>query len=151
MSTVNNPAPAKKSLAEVLNMVETAKQIIFVGVPEATNIIDRDNQPYYVCKLAEEITVRCSSDPMVIAHPATELYVRASALQRNDWVYLDETKPDAGFFIPGWVADFSKAQRIDIYQEKSIQQWARGERSAKIDQQIAEINAQLKAKINAGK
>lgn len=151
MSTANQPAPARKSLAEVLNLSDKQTQIIFVGIPEATNVVDRDNQPYYICKLQDEITVRCSSDPSVIAHPATELYVRAAALQRNDWVYLDEANPDKGFYIPGWVADFSKAQRIDIYQEKSIQQWARGERSAKIDQQIAEINAQLKARINGGK
>lgn len=138
-------------LTQVLGLQLGNLDIILVGVPQITNIMDSDDKPYYVAKTKSPIMVRCSVDPDIEAQEVEELYLRESAVASEDWVFVDEKKPEEGYFMKDWVADFSKGQKIPIYQETSIKKWAQGNRSTKKLTDRDAINASIREKMEQRK
>lgn len=139
------------NLANLLKIELGQQEVILVGAPEITQIMDSDEQPYYVAKLKVPVTVRCSTDPAIDSFEADEVYIRESDLKKEGWVALDEKKPEDGFHQPGWVVDFSKGQGIAIYQSESIRKWSKGNRNVRRDSQRTELNAKIKAMVEARK
>lgn len=140
------------NLAQVLKIeIGSGAKVILVGIPEVTTTLDSNDKPYYVAKLATPIIVRCSMDPNILPFEADEIYVREEAINSDDWVFVDETKPELGFYKPNWIVDFSQSQEIPIYQSESIKKWASGNREARNLERKTNINAGIKARIEARK
>jgi len=137
------------NLAKVLGLNLEGVKIVLVGVPELTNLLDSDEQPYYAAQLKDPITVRCSVDPEILPYEASEVYVRKAALDAEGWELVDANKPEEGFFRPGWVVDFSKGQQIAIYQSESIKKWSRGNRGEQRIRNREVINSGIREKIAA--
>lgn len=137
------------SLAKLLNLNLGVKNVILVGVPEITNILDSDGKPYYAAKLKDAVIVRCSVDPEIVPFEAEEVYLREDALNLEGWKLIDPAKPEEGFFMEGWVVDFSKGQQIPLYQAESIRKWAKESRGDRRAQQRDEINNKIRERIAA--
>lgn len=135
------------NLTSLLNLKIEDTKVILVGIPEETNILDSKDQPYMVAKLKSPVNVRCSVDPEILAHETDEVYFRKSALESDGWVALDEKKPEEGFYMPGWVIDFSKSQMIALYQETSIKTYFKNARGNDRSEQRTKINNGLREKI----
>jgi hypothetical protein len=138
-----------KSLAELLKLDVAPEQIIFVGVPELTAVVSSKGEPYYKAMLKTPISVRCTTDPKLPALPTDHLYIRQSALTSTDWKYTDPKKPELGFWMDGWMADFSVNQRVAIYQDKSIREYIKGERENKKTQRHNDLATELDAMVQA--
>lgn len=134
---------ANKSLAELLKLDVAPETIVFVGMPELSGIASSKGEPYYKVMLKDPITVRCTTDPKLPALPTDFLYIRQSALVSTDWKYSDPKKPELGFWMEGWVADFSVNQRIPIYQATSIREYIKLERETKKGERHTNIAAEL--------
>ena len=137
------------NLATLLGVKVDATQVILVGVPEETIYMDSDDQPYYVAKLKNPVTVRCSIDPEILPHEADEVFIRKSAITQEGWVFVDEKKPAEGFFMPNWVVDFSKGQNLPLYQETSIKKWTKTTRGERRDTTREKINTGIREKLAA--
>lgn len=135
------------NLAKLLNLNIDEVKVILVGAPVETNILDSEDQPYFVAKLKAPITVRCSSDPLVESFETDEIYLRKSAVLSEGWTEVEAGKPESGYYMPGWVADFSKTQLIPIYQETSIKKWAQSNRSTRRDSERERINESIRKSI----
>lgn len=135
------------NLAKILNLNVEETVIVLVGTPEVTNLVTSDDEPYYAIKLKTPLTVRCSIDPDVLPFEADEVYVRKSAITSDGWKFIDEKKPEEGFYMPNWVVDFSKGQQIPVYQETSIKKWSKNNRGDRRERNREEINARIREKI----
>lgn len=135
------------NIATLLGLNTNETQVILIGVPEITNILDSDEQPYYAAKLKNPITVRCSVDPEIIPYETEEVYIRKAALDSEDWIMVNEKDPADGYYMKNWVVDFSKGQQIAIYQSESIKKWARGNREGNREITRRKINDALRQKI----
>lgn len=129
-------------LTDIIGEALTTNQVILVGKPEVSNIMDRDNKPYLVFKTKQPVVVRCSTNPNIISYETEEVYVRQSDAELDSWV---EAEDGIGFNIPGWLVDFSTNHGIPIYQAETIQQWVRKQRKEKQSTHTTEINERLKS------
>lgn len=136
-------------LADILGLDLGQTKAILTGKPEATNIETSDGELYYIAKLKEPVTVRCSVDPNIDAFETDEVYIRESALTSEEWVAVDEKKPEDGFYMPNWVVDFSKGHEIPVYQAESIKKWARGQRDNNRDERRKSINDGIREKMKS--
>jgi hypothetical protein len=107
------------------------QQIVFIGELSDSGIVDREGEPYYVGKLAEVLTIRCSTDPEVGAIEVEELYIRKQIAEGDDWTLIDEKDPAKGFTIPNYKADWSTGQEVGLFQETTIAAWIKGSRKDK--------------------
>ncbi len=139
------------SLAKLLKMDIGTTKIILVGVPEVTPFLDSDEKPYYVAKLKDPVKVYCSVDNGVTPFEAEELYIREEAINADGWKLVNDQKPEEGFYMEGWVADFSKGQQLALYQAESIKKWAKATRGSRRDEQREVINSKIKQMIDAKK
>lgn len=137
------------NLATLLGLNLAEVTVILVGKPEETNILDSNDEPYYVAKLKSPVKVRCSVDPLIDALETDEVYVRKADILAEGWKFVTEGKPEEGFFREGWVADFSKSHQVALYQSESIRKWSRTTRSDRRDQDRAKINAGIREKMAA--
>lgn len=132
-------------LAEFGVKLAPQAEIRFTGEPVVTNILTSDGEPYYEWQLVSPITVRCSTDPNILPEEGVDrLYLRESALSLDIW-----EKDDKGFFIRGWVVDFSKNQQIHIYQETTISEWRKLQRPNRVAKEREAINGGIVARIKA--
>lgn len=125
---------ATQTLAEKLKLKLGNSKIVFIGVPEATGVVSSDGETYFECFLKEPVKVRCSTSPNMPVLETDKLMIRESALASDKWQYEDEKKPEKGFWMEGWVADFSVNQKIAIYQETTILKYVRANRGLKRDE-----------------
>lgn len=125
----------------------TGPEILFVGEPVETSVLDRDGNPYWEWKLKVPVIVGCSTDKDIERQEVDKLYIRESALQLDKW----EGDPKKGLKIAGWVADFSVNQEICIYQETTIRQWGRDNRSFRLEDRNKSINQRIKERQAAKK
>lgn len=126
--------------------IEKGADIILVGKPEVTNHETRDGEPYYVAKLKTPVMVHCSVDKGIEPFETDEVYIRESAIEQ-DWKFVDEKKPEKGYFMPGWKVDFSKGQELVLYQETTIAKWTKTDRTSRSDERRTGINARIKERI----
>jgi len=126
--------------------IETAANIVLVGKPEVTNFETSDGEPYYVAKLKEPVMVRCSVDKGIDAFETEEVYIRESALE-GDWTFVDEKKPEEGYYMKDWKVDFSKGQELVLYQETTIAKWTKTDRANRADVRRTGINARLQERL----
>jgi hypothetical protein len=117
-----------QTLAQKLKLNVGSAKIVFVGVPELSGAVSSDGEAYYTCFLKEPIKVRCSTSPSMPVLETDQLHIRESALTSDKWQYVDAAKPEKGFWMEGWVADFSVNQKIAIYQETTILKYVRNTR-----------------------
>ena len=134
------------SLASKLGLELGQKSVIFVGTPEISNLVTSDNEPYYIAKLKNEVTVRCSTNPDIEPMIVDEAYVRESAL-KLDWTFVNEAKPEEGFFIPDWKLDFSTNQGIVIYQDETIRAWSKKQRGTRKAESTSRINTGIRERM----
>jgi hypothetical protein len=132
------------NLAKLLNLNIDEVKVILIGDPTETNILDSNDEPYFVAKLKSPLMVRCSTDPAIEAQEIDEIYLRKSAVLAEGWTMVDEKKPEEGYFMPNWVADFSKTQMISIYQAESIKKWAVKSRDGRRTADRERINASIR-------
>lgn len=132
------------NLANLLGINIENANIILVGTPEITNFTDSDDKPYFLAKLLNPVTVRCSVDPMIEPFETDEVYVRQSDISAEGWELVDEKDPSKGFFQKGWVVDFSKGQKFAVYQSETIKKWARGNRSVRRDAERSALNETIR-------
>jgi len=140
------------NLAEVLGINLQAQKVILVGKPELTGIMSESGdvpEPYYVFQLKEPVQVRCSTHREIPVHETSEVYVRESALASEKWQYVDPKKPEKGFFMEGWVTDFSVNQKIDLYQETTIREWRRTRNKLRGADRVKEAEQSLLEKYRA--
>ncbi|HEV7331991.1 MAG TPA: hypothetical protein VGN63_13230 [Flavisolibacter sp.] len=100
-------------------LLPSENKIRFVGEPLASSIYSSDDELYFVWQLKEPIKVYCSLDINFPGIVLNELYIRESTLKRDDW----SGSPKDGFYIDGWIADYSKNMAVGIYQETTISHW----------------------------
>lgn len=129
-------------LSQALN-IEAVKNIILVGTPEMSNFVTSDEEAYFVCKTKKPVMVTCSVDSLIEPHEVDEVYIRQSALDLDGWKWVDETKPEEGFYMEGWKVDFSKSQQLAVYQETTIAKYFRDQRGAKNDERRTGINKRI--------
>lgn len=128
-----------------LGLVKTTL-IAFIGELLETNILSSEGEPYFLGKLVEPITVRCSTDKEILPiEGVEELYVRKRDVDSDAWVYVDEKDPKKGYFIPNYKSDFSKGQEICLYQETTILEWTRGNRSDNSKRRTSSLNDKIRA------
>lgn len=139
------------TLADILKMEIGKNFIVLVGKPEVTNFTTSDGEPYYSCQLKDEVTVRCSVDPNIEPFPTKEIFLRESAINKEGWKFVDEKKPEEGFYMPDWIVDFSKGQELPVYQETTIKKWYQTNRSATRDSERKRINDSIREKIQGKK
>lgn len=127
-------------------------KIAFIDFEEC-NIVDSNDQPYYIGKLATPYKVRCSVDKDIEPHEVDEVLVRAAVVDSDDypWVPINPEKPEEGAYIKDWVIDFSKGHRMAIYQEETIAKWARATRKERTSGTRSSINDGIRAKLDAAK
>jgi len=135
------------NLAALLGLKIEAVKVILVGTPEVTNIVDSEDKPYYVAKLKSPIMVRCSTDPQIEAQEIDEIYLRESAITADGWTPIVEGKPEEGYTMPDWVADFSKGQGIAIYQATSIKTWTKTTRGDRRAEERNRINDSIRKRM----
>lgn len=127
-----------------LGLVKTTL-IAFIGELLETNILSSEGEPYFLGKLVEPITVRCSTDKEILPlEGVTELYVRKRDVDSDAWVYVDEKDPKKGYFIPGYKSDFSKGQEMCLYQETTIAEWTRSNRTERGARKRSSINDKIR-------
>lgn len=135
------------TLAEKLKMKLGPTVIRFVGVPEPSGVLSSEGEPYYICQLESPITVRCSTEPSIPPLETDVLYVRESAINSDQWKYVDEKKAEKGFWMDGWVADFSINQKIAIYQATSILAYVKTQRGLKNEKRLGEVRDSIAKQI----
>lgn len=106
------------------------QKAILVGEPEETIYMDSENKPYLRFALKNPITVRCSVDTDIEAFPTDEVFVRASALDL-EWTPVNPENLEEGFYMEGWLVDFSKGQGLPLYQETTIKKWSQENRKGR--------------------
>lgn len=136
------------NLASILKLNLDERKVIIISAEE-TNIVDSDEQPYFLCKLKNPIKVFCSVEPDIEAFESDEVYVRKSAINSEGWSLVDEKKPEEGSYRDGWVVDFSVGQRIPIYQETTIKRWTKENRGVRRTTRNTNINTGILAKVKA--
>jgi len=141
------------TLAELLGLDIAKVLAILVGAGEPTNFTSSTGEPYFLFKLKSPIMVGCSMDPEIQRFETDEVYVRQGALTDPELVKIMkvavEGKPLEGFWFDKWVVDFSLGQKIPIYQETTIRQWTKDNRSVRKVQRTTDVNAGIRAKIKA--
>lgn len=125
-------------------------EVRFIDTPIETDIFSASNEQYFVWKLKTPIEVSSSMKPFSSPVKVDELYLRQSALDRDDW----EGNEVDGFYIPNWIADFSENMAVALYQEKSIRDWFNAKpevierkrllRGARRSQQITDMNQRIR-------
>lgn len=137
-------------MTEVLGIdIKEAVAAILVGKPVVSNTQTSEGEDYYLAKLKSPVIVHCSYDPAIEPFETDEVYVRASALAEEGWESTNPKKPQEGFWRKGWVVDFSKGQKIPIYQSETIKKWTRANRKQRSIQNTSEINAGIIEKMKA--
>lgn len=121
--------------------------IVILGEPIETNVLDSDGKPYYSCKLKNPIIARCSIDKEIEPVETDEVFIRSTAVDTVEATLVNPEKPEEGWFIKNWVVDFSKGQEIVLYQETTIAKWARENRGARKTTRNSDINQRIKAKM----
>lgn len=134
---------ATQTLAEKLKLKIGNAKIVFIGVPELSGVASSDGEPYFECFLKEPVKVRCSTSPTLPVLETDKLYIRESALASDKWEYVDPKKPELGFWMEGWVADFSVNQKIPIYQETTILKYVRANNNLKRDERNKEVKGSI--------
>lgn len=135
------------NIAKALNLNLEDNKAILIGTPELTNFVTSEDEPYYAVKLKNTITVRCSIDKEILPQEIDEVFVRKSALESDDWKFVDENKHDEGFYMPNWVVDFSKGQQLALYQETTIAKWTKLSRGDRRSSNRDEINNRIREKM----
>lgn len=139
------------NLAQILKLSTSTKQIVLIGTPEVTSHTTSDNEPYYQVDLKEPVIVRCSTDPEIEAFQTDHVLIRESDLNRDDWKFVDEKKPEKGFFIEGWIVDFSKSHEEALYQPETIKKWLQESRNSKKVERNSRINSKILERMKASK
>lgn len=142
---------AIQTLAEKLKLKIGNTKIVFIGVPEATGVVSSEGEVYYECFLKEPVKVRCSTSPKMPVFETDKLMIRESALGSDQWQYTDPKKPELGFWMENWVADFSVNQKIAIYQETTILKYVRINNGLKRDERDEEAKSSIMGMIEAFK
>jgi hypothetical protein len=122
-------------------VIELPKPIRFVGKAVLSALNASDGEPYYVWPLKYPVLVGCSTNRNIQADEYTELHIRQSSLELDIW-----EKDEDGYFIPGWVADFSTGQLTAIYQDTTIAKWSRENRTARNAEKDRGINERIEAR-----
>jgi len=97
-------------------------EIRLIGTPIETDIFSSSGEQYFVMQLKMPRKVSSSMKPSAPEVLVKELYIRESAIDRDDW----EGNAEDGVYIPGWIADFSETMALGLYQEKTIREWFNG-------------------------
>jgi len=126
-------------LSELGVIIDAAAAIRFVGKAEISAITSKDGESYWIWKLKNPIIVGCSTNPAIERDEYSELYLRESALELDSW----EGSEKEGFFIKGWVADFSINHQVPLYQDTSIRKWINDGRTEKGKKQELGINSKI--------
>lgn len=133
-------------LTDLLGIELKSKDIVLVGKPEESGILSSDGEPYFIFQLKTPVTVRCSVDKTIEPFQTGEVYVRESAVKSDKWLLVDPKKPKEGFYMKDWKVDFSKGQEVVLYQETTIQKWARSNRGSRRTENAISINERIKAR-----
>lgn len=124
--------------------------VLFVGNLLETNFVSSEGESYYLGKLLNPITVRCSVDKGIEPiEGVEELYIRERDALGEDWVFVDEKDPSKGFYLKGYKTDFSKGQEMCLYQSETIAEWAKGNRKSSRVERDKSINDRLKERAAA--
>lgn len=116
-------------------------KIVFVGKLEKDlAIVSAEGIPYYKGMLKDPIMVGCSIDKEIEQHEADFLYIREEDALGDKWVFVNGKDATDGFYIPDFVADFSKGHEADLYQSTTIRQWTRDTRTLRGKERTATIN-----------
>lgn len=121
----------------MLKMNIAGTKIIFTGVPVLSGFVTSKGEPYYELTTKDAVMVRCSTHPALGTFETNKLFVRESDLNSDQWRYEDAKKPELGFWMENWVADFSVNQKIPLYQATSIRQYIKGERGVRREEREA--------------
>jgi len=105
------------------------QQVVFIGKLEDSGIVDREGEPYFVGRLAETLSIRCSTDAEIGAIEIDELFIRKEIAEGDKWTLVDENDPTKGFTIVGYKADWSTGQEVGLFQETTIAAWIKGNRT----------------------
>lgn len=105
--------------------------IVFIGQLTDSGKTDRDGEPYFVGKLLEPITIRCSTEPEAGDIEVEELFIRKELVDGDLWQLVDEKDPEKGFTIPAYKADFSSTHEFGLFQETTIAAWVKSNRADK--------------------
>jgi hypothetical protein len=128
-------------------VVAAKAPIVFMGELVMTDILSSEGEPYYVGKLKTPVMVGCSVDKDIERHEVDELYIRESDVQSDKWEMVNKKDTSEGYFIPKFVADFSKGQEIEIYQSETIRQWSRGSKKQRGLERTADANLGIREKM----
>lgn len=137
--------PQMAKLTDLGITLAAAVAVRFVGKPEPTSFVSTSggkDEPYYVWRLNKPVTVLCSLDSDVLPQEVDELYVRQSLLEHEGW-----EKDNDGYFIPGFVTDFSLNQKICIYQAETIRAFVKDNRAARKGERNSALNSGIVAKM----
>lgn len=134
-------------LTEVLGLDLKTVKVVLIGIPEQTAHLDSDDQPYYKVGLKDPITVLCSMDPLIEPEIVDEVYIRKSALDLEGWEFVNGKDATEGYTMPKWIVDFSKGQQIPIYQETTIKNWTKANRTVRNDAKRDNINSGIKERM----
>jgi hypothetical protein len=145
----NTATPNNMKLTEVLGIKTGVKNVVLTGKPEITNFTTSDNEPYYVVRTKEPIKVFCSVDKDIEPFVTDEVYVRESSIGLDTWEFVNKEKPEEGFYMPGWVVDFSKGQELAILQDTTIASWSKAGRKERIASNRMSINERIKERQKA--
>lgn len=121
--------------------------VAFIGELLETSLTTSEGEPYYLGKLLNPITVRCSSDKDILPIETDELYIRQRDVESDEWIFIDEKDPSKGYYIKGYKTDFSKGQQICIYQDTTIAEWSKGNRQARGLERRSNINDAIKKRM----
>lgn len=127
--------------------IAAATAVHFVGQPEPTSFISTSggkDEPYFLWRLKEPVTVLCSMDGDIQPQEVDELYVRQSLLDHEGW-----EKDKDGLFIPNFVTDFSLNQKICIYQAETIRAFVKNARKDRKPERASLINSGIIEKMKA--
>lgn len=106
--------------------------------PLETSIVSKDGLPYFQWKLVEPINVRCSTNKEISLQDVDSLLVREDVLQSDKWL-----KDDTGFYLDGFIADFSVSHEECVYQETTIAGWVRDKRKENRETRNTELMRRL--------
>lgn len=132
-------------LTELGIKLAAATAVRFVGKPEPTSFVSTSggkDEPYFLWRLKESVTVLCSMDGEVLPQEVDELYVRQSLLETEGW-----EKDKDGVFIPGFVTDFSLNQKICLYQAETIRAYVKENRAVRKGERSSVLNTGIVAKM----
>lgn len=130
-------------LADVFKTSFGRPEIVLVGKPEITNFEDSEGKPYYKASTKSPVLVGCSTDKDIESFETSEVYIRERDVNGDGWEFVDKNKPEKGFFMKDWVADFSKGQELVLYQAETIARWAKNNRENERIERRTSINKRI--------